>query len=318
MLRLEGVCKRFGHKLVADQLSLTVEAGEVLALLGPSGCGKSSLLKMIAGLEQPDSGQLSFAGADLAGVAAEARRFALMFQDFALFPHLDVLGNVCFGLIEHGVARAAARQQARACLQQLGLAGMEVRKVWTLSGGEQQRVALARALVTRPRLLLLDEPFSSLDADLRRQLQQEFRQQLQQAAIPALLVTHDREEAFALADRVAVLQAGRLVQCATPAQLLAAPATPWLARFIGYENVLAEGVVPEQALRLGPEQPATAVRRIIQLADGVRVTVAGADGELTLTLSAREVQQYAARLEVGSLLHVGIDRAAMLSYSAAC
>ncbi|RMC92724.1 ABC transporter ATP-binding protein [Aquitalea palustris] len=318
MLRLEEVCKRFGPKLVADQLSLTLEAGEVLALLGPSGCGKSSLLKMIAGLEQPDSGRLSFAGADLAGVAAEARRFALMFQDFALFPHLDVLGNVCFGLIEHGVARAAARQQALACLQQLGLAGMEARKVWTLSGGEQQRVALARALVTRPRLLLLDEPFSSLDADLRRQLQQEFRQQLQQAAIPAVLVTHDREEAFALADRVAVLREGRIVQCATPAQLLAAPATPWLARFIGYENVLAEGVVPEQALRLGPEQPAAAVRRIIQLADGVRVTVASADGELTLTLSAREVQQYAAGLDVGSLLHVGIDRSAMLSYSTAC
>jgi len=315
MLHLEQVCKRFAHKRVADGISLQLQAGEVLALLGPSGCGKSSLLKMIAGLEQPDSGRLLFAGEDLAAIPVEARRFALMFQDFALFPHLDVLGNVCFGLIERGLSRVAARQQAQDCLQQLGLAGMEARRVWTLSGGEQQRVALARALVTRPRLLLLDEPFSSLDADLRRQLQQEFRQQLRAAGMPAILVTHDREEAFALADRVAVLRDGHIVQCATPAQLLAAPATPWLARFIGYENVLEEGVVPEHALRLGPDQPAAEVRRIIQLADGVRVCVVSAAGELTLTLSARELRQYAAGLAVGSLLHVGIDRAAMLRYA---
>jgi ABC-type Fe3+/spermidine/putrescine transport system ATPase subunit len=317
MLQLEAVSKRFGDKQVADRLSLQLGAGEVLALLGPSGGGKSTLLKMIAGLEQPDSGHIRFAGQDLATVPVEQRGFALMFQDFALFPHLDVLGNVCFGLRERGLTRAAAQQQARACLQQLGLAGMEARKVWTLSGGEQQRVALARALVTAPRLLLLDEPFSSLDADLRRQLQLEFRQQLQGQRIPAILVTHDREEAFALADRVAVLKDGVIVQCDRPAQLLAAPATPWLARFIGYENVLEEGVVPEQALRLGVGQPVSEVRRIIQLADGVRVTVVSSAGELTLTLSARELQQYAADLQVGGQLAVGIDRSAMLPYSAA-
>lgn len=317
MLQLQAVSKRFGDKQVADRLSLQLEAGEVLALLGPSGGGKSTLLKMIAGLESPDEGRILFAGQDLATVPVEQRGFALMFQDFALFPHLDVLGNVCFGLRERGMARLAAQQQARACLQQMGLAGMEARRVWTLSGGEQQRVALARALVTAPRLLLLDEPFSSLDADLRRQLQQEFRQQLQAKAMPAMLVTHDREEAFSLADRVAVLKDGVIVQCASPAQLLAAPATPWLARFIGYENVLADGVVPEQALRLGQDQPAAEVRRIIQLADGVRVTVASDAGELTLTLSARELQQHAANLQVGGMLAVGIDRSAMLPYSAA-
>lgn len=317
MLQLEAVSKRFGDKQVADRLSLQLGAGEVLALLGPSGGGKSTLLKMIAGLEPVDSGRILFNGQDLANIPVEQRGFALMFQDFALFPHLDVLGNVCFGLRERGMARQAAQQQARACLQQLGLAGMEARKVWTLSGGEQQRVALARALVTAPRLLLLDEPFSSLDADLRRQLQLEFRQQLQRQQIPAVLVTHDREEAFALADRVAVLKDGGIVQCDRPAQLLAAPATPWLARFIGYENVLEEGVVPEQALCLGAGQPLAQVQRIIQLADGVRVTVASSAGELTLTLSARELQQYAADLQVGGRLAVGIDRSAMLPYSAA-
>ena len=317
MLQLDRVCKRFGDKLVADRLSLQLAKGEVLALLGPSGGGKSTMLKMIAGLEPVDSGRMLFDGQDLAAVPVEQRGFALMFQDFALFPHLDVLGNVCFGLRERGLARAAAQQQARTCLQQLGLAGMETRKVWTLSGGEQQRVALARALVTAPRLLLLDEPFSSLDADLRRQLQLEFRQQLQRQRMPAMLVTHDREEAFALADRVAVLKDGRIVQCASPAQLLAAPATPWLARFIGYENVLEEGVVPEQALCLGADQPLAQVQRIIQLADGVRVTVASMDGELTLTLSARELARYGANLQVGGTLAVGIDRSAMLRYAAA-
>ena len=317
MLQLDGVCKRFGDKRVADRLSLQLAEGEVLALLGPSGGGKSTLLKMIAGLEPVDSGRILFAGQDLAAVPVERRGFALMFQDFALFPHLDVLGNVCFGLRERGLARAAAQQQARACLQQLGLAGMEARKVWTLSGGEQQRVALARALVTAPRLLLLDEPFSSLDADLRRQLQLEFRQQLRRQRMPAILVTHDREEAFALADRVAVLKDGLIVQCASPAQLLSAPATPWLARFIGYENVLEEGVVPEQALCLGANQPLAQVQRIIQLADGVRVTVLGTEGELTLTLSARELSRYGGNLQVGGTLAVGIDRSAMLRYSAA-
>ena len=317
MLQLDRVCKRFGDKLVADRLSLQLAKGEVLALLGPSGGGKSTLLKMVAGLEPVDSGRILFDGQDLAAVPVEQRGFALMFQDFALFPHLDVLGNVCFGLRERGMARAAAQQQARACLQQLGLAGMETRKVWTLSGGEQQRVALARALVMAPRLLLLDEPFSSLDADLRRQLQLEFRQQLQHQRMPAILVTHDREEAFALADRVAVLKDGRIVQCASPAQLLAAPATPWLARFIGYENVLEEGVVPEQALCLGADQPLAQVQRIIQLADGVRVTVASRDGELTLTLSARELARYGANLQVGGTLAVGIDRSAMLRYATA-
>lgn len=317
MLQLDRVCKRFGDKLVADRLSLQLAKGEVLALLGPSGGGKSTMLKMIAGLEPVDGGRMLFDGQNLAAVPVEQRGFALMFQDFALFPHLDVLGNVCFGLRERGLARAAAQQQARTCLQQLGLAGMETRKVWTLSGGEQQRVALARALVTAPRLLLLDEPFSSLDADLRRQLQLEFRQQLQRQRMPAILVTHDREEAFALADRVAVLKDGRIVQCASPAQLLAAPATPWLARFIGYENVLEEGVVPEQALCLGADQPLAQVQRIIQLADGVRVTVASMDGELTLTLSARELARYGANLQVGGTLAVGIDRSAMLRYAAA-
>lgn len=190
-----------GRPLLRD-FSLTVAAGEIVALLGPSGCGKSSLLKMIAGLAAPDSGQLWFDGQNLAGVPPERRSFALMFQDFALFPHLDVLGNVMFGLIEQRVAKAEASAQARRMLADVGLAGFETRRVWALSGGEQQRVALARALITRPRLMLLDEPFSALDASLRASLGDEFRRRLKAVSMPAILVTHDAAEAERLADRV--------------------------------------------------------------------------------------------------------------------
>jgi len=211
MLQLDRVCKRFGDKLVADRLSLQLAKGEVLALLGPSGGGKSTMLKMIAGLEPVDGGRMLFDGQNLAAVPVEQRGFALMFQDFALFPHLDVLGNVCFGLRERGLARAAAQQQARTCLQQLGLADMETRKVWTLSGGEQQRVALARALVTQPQALLLDEPFSALDHDLRQHLRQELEAVLDKTGIPLLLISHDPQDVAMFGQQVARMVDGRIV-----------------------------------------------------------------------------------------------------------
>ncbi|KUM02445.1 ABC transporter ATP-binding protein [Chromobacterium subtsugae] len=315
MLTLRNLNKRFGARVVADAVSLTVAAGETLALLGPSGCGKSTLLKMIAGLERPDGGGIHFDGEDLCRQPPERRGFALMFQDFALFPHLDALGNVMFGLIEQGCAKRDAAAQAREMLARVGLAEHGGRKVWTLSGGEQQRVALARALATRPRLLLLDEPFSSLDADLRRQLQQTFRALLREAGIPAIIVTHDRDEAFALADRVAVLKAGRLLQCDTPARLLAAPADAWLARFIGYDNVLADAAVPPGALLLGDDQPPARIVELIWLPDGARVKVVAAAGELVLNLSGREAARWQASLFVGGEIGVGVAEAGLLRFN---
>ena len=215
MLELRGIHKSFadtdgGRWCLADRLDLDLPQGQVLAILGPSGSGKSTLLKMIAGLEQPDAGIIRFAGTDLAGVPPERRGFALMFQDFALFPHLDVLDNVAFGLIEQRQSRAEARRRATQMLEVFGLQGHARHKVWKLSGGEQQRVALARALITAPRLLLLDEPFSALDAQLRTRLRDEFAQRITSAGISTVLVTHDEAEARAMASRGLRLVAGKL------------------------------------------------------------------------------------------------------------
>jgi ABC-type Fe3+/spermidine/putrescine transport system ATPase subunit len=183
-----------------------------VALLGPSGSGKSTLLRILAGLEAPDGGSVWMDGQDITAVAPERRGFALMFQDFALFPHLDVRDNVAFGLIEQKISRREARARATQLLERFGLGPQVTQRVWTLSGGEQQRVALARALITRPRALLLDEPFSALDAELRLHLQKEFRQRIQEAGMATLLVTHDETEARAMAARGWRLSQGQLSQ----------------------------------------------------------------------------------------------------------
>jgi ABC-type Fe3+/spermidine/putrescine transport system ATPase subunit len=210
MLELRHIHKQFGSRALLRDLSLRIAAGEIVALLGPSGCGKSTLLKMVAGLEPADQGSVWFNGQDITQQPPERRGFALMFQDFALFPHLNVLDNVAFGLVEQRLPRAQARQQARVMLARFGLATQAQQQVWTLSGGEQQRVALARALITAPRALLLDEPFSALDAELRQSLRDEFRQHIAAAGMATLLVTHDEQEARAMASRAVRLQDGQL------------------------------------------------------------------------------------------------------------
>jgi ABC-type Fe3+/spermidine/putrescine transport system ATPase subunit len=215
MLELTGIRKTFddqagSHWVLADGLDLSVAPGKTVAVLGPSGSGKSTLLKMIAGLEAQDAGSIRFYGADLAGVPPERRGFALMFQDFALFPHLNALDNVAFGLVEQRQPRVLAREHASRMLSVFGLAAHTRQKVWKLSGGEQQRVALARALITQPRLLLLDEPFSALDAQLRASLREEFAQRIAGAGITAVLVTHDEVEARVMAQRGYRLLAGKL------------------------------------------------------------------------------------------------------------
>ena len=211
MLELRDIHKQWDHRPLLDGVSLSVAAGETVALLGASGSGKSTLLKIVAGLEQPESGSVWFDGVDITRLPPERRGFALMFQDFALFPHLNVVDNVAFGLVEQGARKASAREQAHAMLQRFGLGDRGTARVWTLSGGEQQRVALARALITRPRALLLDEPFSALDATLREQLRSEFRERITEAGMTAILVTHDEQEARAMAQRAWGLQGGQLV-----------------------------------------------------------------------------------------------------------
>ncbi|PQA76460.1 ABC transporter ATP-binding protein [Rhodoferax sp. TS-BS-61-7] len=218
MLELHAICKYWqpyapkhaAPRVLLQDLALQVRPGETAALLGPSGSGKSTLLKIVAGLEPPESGRVLFAGQDITDTPPERRGFALMFQDFALFPHLNVLDNVAFGLVEQGQRKAEARAQAVAMLERFGLQAFAKSKVWQLSGGEQQRVALARALITQPRVLLLDEPFSALDAELRLQLRQEFVQRIAEFQMATILVTHDETEARAMGTRGYRLVGGAL------------------------------------------------------------------------------------------------------------
>lgn len=232
-----------------DGLSLDVAPGEVVALLGPSGSGKSTLLRAVAGLEPLSAGRVLWDGVDLAGVPTHRRGFGLVFQDGQLFPHRDVAGNVAFGLrMAGGPWRDPAARRARVAelLDVVGLAGFERRDVASLSGGERQRVALARSLAPRPRLLLLDEPLSALDRALRERLAGEVRDALVATGTTALFVTHDHDEAFAVADRIAVMDAGRLLQAAPPARLWHRPASRRVAEFLGYEAFLpAEGAPPD-------------------------------------------------------------------------
>ncbi len=211
MLELRHISKQWDHRPLLSEVSLRVPAGETVALLGASGSGKSTLLKMAAGLEAPDAGTVWFDGVDITALPPERRGFALMFQDFALFPHLNVVDNVAFGLVEQGLRKADARERAGAMLQRFGLGEHAGARVWTLSGGEQQRVALARALITQPRVLLLDEPFSALDATLREQLRGEFRDRIREAGMAAILVTHDEAEARAMAQHAWGMKDGALV-----------------------------------------------------------------------------------------------------------
>ncbi len=208
MLELRHIYQRFGSQPLLQDVNLHVSAGEIVALLGPSGSGKSTLLSIAAGLQRPDAGSVWLGGVDITTMPPEQRGFALMFQDFALFPHLNVQDNVAFGLIEQRLPKKEACTQAFQMLEVFGLAALAKRRVWNLSGGEQQRVALARALITRPRVLLLDEPFSALDADLRTSLGLEFKTRIEAAGIPTLLVTHDQTEASSIADRCVRLVSG--------------------------------------------------------------------------------------------------------------
>ncbi len=239
MLELRRISKSFDGNKVLSDISFQIKTGEIVALLGPSGSGKSTLLAIIAGLEKPDSGQVLWDGKDLVNIPAHRRSFGLMFQDFALFPHRDVFGNVAFGLEMAGKAKVQFKKRVDEVLDLVNLQGFVRREVSSLSGGEQQRVALARALAPEPRLLMLDEPLGSLDRALRTRLLEDLARILRKSGQTSLYVTHDQAEAYAIADRIVLLNAGHVVQIGKPEQLYRHPASAFAARFLGLENLMA-------------------------------------------------------------------------------
>ena len=245
MLAVRNIFKTYEGNLLLNDISFTVAEGETICLLGASGSGKSTLLRMIAGLEAPDSGLIAFNGLDLTTTPPHLRDFGLVFQDYALFPHLNVNENVAFGLKMRRKGHTEITERVASSLDMVSLAEFGNRKVTDLSGGEQQRVALARALAIRPRLLMFDEPLGALDRALREDLLNQLRMILHRTSIPAIYVTHDQEEAFTIADRVLILHDGKIVRDGTPADVWAKPESAFVAGFLGLGNLL-NGEVVEQ------------------------------------------------------------------------
>ena len=241
-LVLDRLTATYGEHRAVDALSLEIRRGELVALLGPSGCGKTTTLRMVAGFVTPSDGAIRLDGTDIAGRPAHRRNMGVVFQSYALFPHLTVVENVGFGLRMRGQSGAARRGRAGEALEMVGLSALAGRYPGQLSGGQQQRVALARALVIEPAVLLLDEPLSNLDARLRAEMRGEIRRLQRDLAITTLFVTHDQEEALAMSDRVAVMSGGRLVEVGTPQALCDAPAHPFTAGFLGARTVIPGGV----------------------------------------------------------------------------
>lgn len=238
LLEVHNCWKTFEQKPVLRGVDLVVQPGEIVALLGPSGCGKSTLLRTIAGLETPDRGDVVFAGQSIMHVPPHQRGFGLMFQDWALFPHKHVFDNIAFGLMMQGMKRTAIKQRVGDMLNLVGLHGYEQRGIFELSGGEKQRVALARSLAPNPRLLMLDEPLGSLDQTLRERLTLEIRDIIKQAHVTAISVTHDHNEAWTIADRLVLMDAGTIVQTGSPQEIYDQPATTAIAQFLQLDNIV--------------------------------------------------------------------------------
>jgi putrescine transport system ATP-binding protein len=250
LLRIDAVVKKFGALRAVDRLSLDIAAGEFFALLGPSGCGKTTLLRMLAGFETPDEGRILLDGNDIARVLPHRRPVNMMFQNYALFPHLSARDNIAFGLKRMAMPRPEIETRVADMVRLLKLDGLEDRKPDQLSGGQKQRVALARSLARRPRVLLLDEPLAALDKKLRQSTQLELMELQRRLGMTFVIVTHDQEEAMTVADRIGVMDAGRLEQVATPRQLYEAPASRWVAEFVGDVNIFEGQTGSRQASRL--------------------------------------------------------------------
>jgi spermidine/putrescine transport system ATP-binding protein len=270
-VRLDNVTKRFGSMTAVDGVTIDVAPGEFLALLGPSGCGKTTCLRMIAGFEQPDAGQVFISGEPVAGRPAHQRAVNTVFQSYSLFPHMTVLDNIAFGPRNKGVTKDAARVQAQEMLEVVRLGEYGSRKPQLLSGGQQQRVALARALVNRPSALLLDEPLAALDLKLRKAMQIELKRIQREVGITFIFVTHDQEEALTMSDRIAVMSQGRVEQIGSPEEIYNQPATIFVAGFIGSANLL-----PAKIVDVGHELVTA------QIVGGATVESLRADREFTL------------------------------------
>ena len=249
-IELSGLTKRFGE-IAVDNIDLTVASGEFFSLLGPSGCGKTTTLRLIAGFEQPTAGQILLDGVDVSDVPPHRRNVNTVFQSYALFPFLSVFDNVAFGLRHHSVGKAELKRRVDEALELVAMTSFAKRRPGQLSGGQQQRVALARALVLNPAVLLLDEPLGALDAKLRRSLKVELKALQERVGITFLYVTHDQEEALTMSDRLAVMNAGKIVQIGTPRQVYEEPADTYVADFLGAANLMEVEVISAGALRIG-------------------------------------------------------------------
>ncbi len=283
-VRLEDLRRRYAGVTALDGLSLTLAPGELVALLGPSGCGKTTALRLVAGLEEANSGRIVFGGEDVTNVPANKREIGMVFQAYSLFPHMTAMQNVAFGMQLHRVSAAERRKRAGEMLELVGLSPHAHKFAHQLSGGQQQRVALARALAIQPKVLLLDEPLSALDAKVRSRLRDEIRRVQLEVGITTLFVTHDQEEALAIADRVGVMNAGRIEQLGPPMVVYSRPATPFVASFVGLTNRLAGlvrgGAVEVRGTRLPLVQPEAPDGPAIALVRPEAVTV-GADAQMT-------------------------------------
>jgi spermidine/putrescine transport system ATP-binding protein len=276
-VRLVGLVKQFGAFTAVDRIDLTIPGGEFFSLLGPSGCGKTTTLRLVAGFEQPTSGEVLLDGVNMAGTPPNKRSVNTVFQSYALFPHLNVFDNVAFGLRRAHVESGEIKRRVQEILDQVQLSKFASRKPAQLSGGQQQRVALARALVLKPAVLLLDEPLGALDAKLRRQLQVELKALQERVGITFLYVTHDQEEAITMSDNIAVMNAGRVEQAATPKEIYEEPATAFVADFLGVSNLMdAQATGPSghgSALQLGPGVSIEALRGDLSARGAVKVVI---------------------------------------------
>jgi putrescine transport system ATP-binding protein len=331
-LVVDRVTKRFGAVVAVDDVSLTVVGGERFALLGPSGCGKTTLLRLLAGFETPDAGRILIDDVDMTGVPPYARPVNMMFQSYALFPHMNVAQNVGFGLRQEGVAKAAIRERVGAMLDLVQMADLAARKPSQLSGGQKQRVALARALVKQPKLLLLDEPLAALDRKLREQTQLELVRIQERVGVTFIVVTHDQAEAMTMASRIAVMDSGRLRQIGTPGEVYEAPISRFVADFIGAVNLLAgrvreasDGILTVDSPTIGgfrvrgsarPPGAVTVALRPEKIALG-RVPQAGGDnrheGVVREVAYLGSLSLYRIELPSGALLRVSLPNTVRLA-----
>ncbi|EHR70041.1 ABC-type spermidine/putrescine transport system, ATPase component [Burkholderiales bacterium JOSHI_001] len=308
-VRFEAVTKRYGgadSPLVIHGVDLAMARGTLTTILGPSGCGKTTLLRMLAGLDAPTSGRIVIDGRDVTPLGPAERNVSMVFQSYALFPHLSVLDNVAYGLVVAGTPKAQAAERARATMASVGLTGYDERLPSQLSGGQQQRVAVARALVLEPAVLLFDEPLSNLDARLRRSMREEIRALQQRLALTVAYVTHDQGEAMAVSDQIVVMDAGRIAQVGSPRDLYEAPASEFVAGFMGEAAMFDAQVLPGERVRLGPLElalPGAGAPGTVRLAvrpEAWQLTAAGPD---TLAATVRRCAY------LGSLLELTLDTA---------